>query len=291
MGYDRSENRNRPAEFPALVSRVSLKRQEVIRPVLEHPREYVLLSVRALARKLNTDPATTLRIVRGMGFSSYREFQRYLHELAIAYATPLELMQTSESRSSSTPAHIQESFDRDVKNLQALRHSLDFNRVASLAKRLYKVRRIVILGGDLATSLVSFLEYNLTILGLPAFTAVTPGRVAHMVRTIGKEDLVIAISFRRGLRQTVEGLKQARAKGAYCVGVTDTFISPIAHFAHESFLTSIESPSFGGSYVTPMAFLNVILVACANYRRARTIALLKEAEKEQRNGFRWYREE
>jgi len=40
-----------------------------------------------------------------------------------------------------------------------------------------------------------------------------------------------------------------------------------------------------------MALLNVILVACANYQRAHTISLLKEAEKEQRTGFRWYREE
>ena len=35
----------------------------------------------------------------------------------------------------------------------------------------------------------------------------------------GKKDLVIAISFRRGLRQTVEGLQQAHANGAYCVAL------------------------------------------------------------------------
>jgi DNA-binding MurR/RpiR family transcriptional regulator len=133
---------------------------------------------------------------------------------------------------------------------------------------------------------VNFLEYNLTILGLTTLTGVTAGQVAHTVRTVGKEDLVIAISFRRGLRQTVEGLQQARAKGAYCVGITDTFVSPIARSAQ----TSIESPSFGGSYVAPMAFLNVLVVACANHRRARTLALLKEADKEQRSAFRWYRE-
>jgi hypothetical protein len=29
-------------------------------------------------------------------------------------------------------------------------------------------------------------------------------------------------------------------------------------------------------------------VACANYRRARTLALLKQADFEQRAGFRWF---
>jgi RpiR family carbohydrate utilization transcriptional regulator len=287
----RSGPNRRPPEFAALLRGMSRKRQEIIRPVLEHPREYVLLSVRGLARKLDSDPATALRIVRDMGFGSYREFQRYLHELSIARATPLDLMQATARRDSDIPAHIEECLDRDLRNLQGLRHSLDCKRVAGLAKRLYSARRILILGGDLATSLVWFLDYNLALLGLYTMSATTPGRVAHCVRGLGKGDLVIAISYRRGLRQTVEGLQQARARGAYCVGITDTFLSPLARFAHEVFLTSIETPAFAGSYVAPMAFQNVLLLACAHYRRARTLALLREADKEQRTGFRWYRED
>jgi len=42
----------------------------------------------------------------------------------------------------------------------------------------------------------------------------------------------------------VEGLRQARANGAHCIGITNTLVSPIGEFAHESFLTSIETPSF-----------------------------------------------
>jgi DNA-binding MurR/RpiR family transcriptional regulator len=79
------------ATTPNLVERIdrlSIKRQEIIRPILEHPSEYVLLSVRAAVR-LQTDPATIVRIVRGLGFGSYREFQRHLHELSLVYATSL----------------------------------------------------------------------------------------------------------------------------------------------------------------------------------------------------------
>ncbi len=70
------------ATAPNLAERIdqlSIKRQEIIRPILEHPREFVLLSVRAMAARLQTDPATIVRIVRGLGFGSYREFQRHLH--------------------------------------------------------------------------------------------------------------------------------------------------------------------------------------------------------------------
>jgi len=107
---------------------------------------------------------------------------------------------------------------------------------------------------------------------------------------MGKGDVVIAISFRRGLRQTVEALKRAKENGAYCIGITGTYVSPIARFTDEFFVASVNSESFLDSYVAPMAIANLILVACANFDREATMLRLREAAKEQREGFRWYEE-
>src|SRR3979411_2596184 len=91
--------------LPERIEPLTIKRQEIIRPILEHPREYVLLSVRALAKRLGTDPATIVRIVRGLGFESYREFQHHLHEPSLAFATSLDTMQ-AVSRDSDMPAYV-----------------------------------------------------------------------------------------------------------------------------------------------------------------------------------------
>lgn len=275
--------------FDALLAKLSPRHQEMIRPVLEQPREFVLESLRGLSRRLQLDPSTMVRVVRGMGFGGYAEFRQYLHELSIVSATPLDLMQTG-GLNSDIPTHLRSSLDLDLKNLQGLSRSLDFKRIVRLAHRLYQARRVLILGGDMACSLVTFLEWNLTILGLPVSSAISPGSTVHRVQVVGRPDVVLAISFRRGLRQTVEGLQQARRRGAYCVGISDTYLSPLRRFSHECFHASVESPSFAGSYVAPMALLNLIIVASANYRRARTIALLKAADDEQRRGYRWFRD-
>ncbi len=277
-----------PLSLSARLSLLSPKRQETIRPALEHPREFVLRSVRATAKRLKTDPATMVRIVRGMQFGSYRQFQHYLHELSIAYSTSLDSMQTGSGRGLTIPVQARRSLEQDLKNLHQLIRNFDGARMAALARRIYGARHIVLLGGDLATNLVKFLEHHLMILGLPVSSATSPAEVVHKMRFLGKKDVVIAVTYRRGLRQTVEGLRQARANGAYCVGVTNTPVSPIGQFAHECFLTSIETPSFGDSYVAAMALLNVIVMACANYRRPRTLAVLKKVEQEERHGFRWY---
>jgi RpiR family transcriptional regulator, carbohydrate utilization regulator len=269
------------------IEQLSSKRQEVIRPILEHPREYVLLSIRALAKRLKTDPATIVRIVQGLGFQNYKQFQHHLHELSLAFATSLDTMlQSTHSGRSGQPAA--DSVLHDIKNLQGLKNSLDPQRFNHLAKRIYTARRISIIAGDLAAVLGEYLGYQFNVLGLPVFIATSHGSITHTVRSATKQDLVIAISFRRGLRPTVEGAEQARARGAYCVGIADTYISPLARYCHELFLASIDSLSFGASYTAPMALANAILTSVGDYRRSRTMQIVRELADEQRTGSRWF---
>ena len=279
-----------PSQLPAeLLRALSPRRRELIRPILDRPRDYVLLSVRKLAEVVGADAMAVLRAIRGMGFEGYAEFRQYLHELALVQATQLDAME-GPGPDSDVATQLRASLSRDVNNLSVLQHSLDLARIEGLAMRLHEARRIVLLGGDLAANLVTFLQYNLAVVDLPASICTRPGEVVHAVRNLRPSDLVIAITFRRGLRQTVEGLRRAHAKGAYCVGVTDTHLSPLARFAHEYFVTSVESTLYGVSYVAPMAWINALLVACAATRPARTVQLLKAADAEQRTGFRWYRD-
>src|ERR1700694_2294619 len=105
--------------LPERIDQLSAKRQEIIRPILEHPREYVLLSVRSMAKRLHTDPATIVRIVRGLGFASYRQFQHHLHELSLAFASPLDTLQPA-GRDSSMPAFVLDSLAQGLKNLHGL---------------------------------------------------------------------------------------------------------------------------------------------------------------------------
>jgi DNA-binding MurR/RpiR family transcriptional regulator len=289
----RGENRgeNRGDNLAARMEGLSDRRQQIIRPVLANPREFVLLNVRDLAKALGTDAATIVRIVRGMGFANYRAFQHHLHEASIAYSTSLDTMRASLVSKNGAANGGDASIHQDMKNLSALRHSVDLNQLATIAARVHSSRRILILGGDAATALVLFLEYTLTLLGLPVFAATAHGRIAHLTRTASKHDLVFAISFRRGLRMTVEGFKLAREKGAHCVAIADTLLSPLARFADVCFIASAETPSFGVSYVAPMALLNALIAECANVRRSQTLKMLREVDAEQRSGSRWYLDE
>src|SRR5258706_16460713 len=118
------------------LNRIRAKRQEIIGPIFEHPRSFVLSNVRSMAERLGTDPATVVRIVRGLGFPGFREFQHYLHELSLAFATSADTMQ-SATPSAGISGHVADSLELDFKNLQALKNTLDTKRLSEPAKRFF----------------------------------------------------------------------------------------------------------------------------------------------------------
>ena len=272
------------------IGRLSPRRREIVRPAFEDPRQFVLLSVRDMAEKLGTDPATMVRIAQNLGFESYKEFQHYLHELSVVRATSLDTLESSSAADSSVTSVMQSCLDQELKNIRALYNGLDVQRLEAVARRLWKAGRILIVGGDAAACLVSYIEYHCNVIGLPAYAATAPGMAVHAVRSLGKQDVLIAVSFRRGLHMTIDAIQQARKSGAYCIGITDTYLSPVARFSDEFFLAAIDSNSFGVSYSAPMCLLNVFLAAIAQVQRSKTLQVMKKVADEQLHGARFYQE-
>ncbi len=92
-------------------------------------------------------------------------------------------MKASPPRDGSVVTLIRDSVDLDLKNLSTLRHSISFEALAAVAPKIYKASRILILAGDLAATLASYLEYHLTIMGLPVMSATSSGRTVHLSAT------------------------------------------------------------------------------------------------------------
>jgi DNA-binding MurR/RpiR family transcriptional regulator len=266
------------------------ERRQSIQAIFDKPSEYVLLSLRQVARKLHADPSTILRTLRALGFRHYADFRSYLHERVVAFATSSEPVEYTLPRS-GVVGIVRSSVDCDLRNLKELRNSLDPNRVQQVAKRLWAARRIVIVAGDMTASLGAYLEYTLSMLGFNVFRASSAGEMMHRTRSVRKQDVVIAITYRRGLVYTVEAFKQASKKGAYCVGISDSFLSPLVELSDQFFITPTDRAAFADSYASGMAFINALLTAVVNVRRKDADAILKETAEEQRTGSRFYTRE
>ena len=122
----------------------------------------------------------------------------------------------------------------------------------SFARRIHQARRILVVGSDLAASLASFFAYALLPLGFDAESPVgTGGNLQHKVRLLARKDLLVAISFGRCLRVTVEAAKLARSRGVPTVAITDSDTTPLARECDDYFVASTAGATFSGSYVAP----------------------------------------
>jgi DNA-binding MurR/RpiR family transcriptional regulator len=68
-------------------------------------------------------------------------------------------------------------------------------------------------------------------------------------------------------------------------------LSPLARFSNELVIVPINSFSFAASYVAPIALIELITAGVGNLRRKQVVDRLKEADQEQKHGYRWYQAE
>ena len=272
-------------------SQLSRSRRLLIRAILDKHEETFFLSSREMAKRYNVDAATIVRTVQALGYKRFADFAADLRQHFVKQITPYTVLEAATREKRSVPDHVRHCLERDTESLSVLRSSLDADRVVDLAKLIHRSRRILVVGVDLAASLAWFLAYGLTPLGFDAEAPVaSAGNLQHKIDVLTSKDLLIAISFGRCLRETVESVLRARERGVPTFGITDGDTTPIAMHCDAYLVASTSSPSFAGSYVAPLALINTIIVASAHIQPKHALAMLGRTEAEYRTGERWYQE-
>jgi DNA-binding MurR/RpiR family transcriptional regulator len=275
--------------FVAAQNSLSASRQRLLQQILDEPHETFFLSSRELARRYGVDSATIVRTVQAMGYQKFADFAHDLRNHFVTQFTPYTAMKEATQKNRSVADYVNQSIAQDIENLNALKASLDANKVIELAKQIHRTRRIIVVGIDFAASLAMSLTYGLVRLGCDAEAPTgSSGVVQNKVKVMTGKDLLVAFSFGQCLRETVEAVKRARQQNVPTFGITDSDKTPIARFCDQYITASIARASFLDSYVASVAAINAILVACAHTQPKRSLELLAQSDKEDRGGARWY---
>lgn len=270
---------------------LSASRRRLLKQILDESNETFFLSSRELGRRYNVDSATIIRSVQALGYEKFADFAQDLREHFVTQITPYSAMKAAEQSNHSVSDLIRDSVDTDLKNLLAFKARLDPDKIIEVAKLINQARRIVVIGIDFAASLAGSLAYALVRLGYDADAPIgSTGVVQNKIKILTPKDLLIAISFERGLRDTIEAVKGARRRNVPSFGITDSDSTPIAKYCDSYLLASTERTSFIDSYVAPFAAVNAILVGCAHIQSERSLEHLRQSEEENFASVRWYSE-
>jgi DNA-binding MurR/RpiR family transcriptional regulator len=270
---------------------LSAGRQRLLRQILDESDETFFLSSREMGRRYNVDSATIIRTIQALGYEKFADFAHDLREHFVAKITPYAAMKAATLTDRTVADRVRQSVDKDLENLTSFRANLDPDQIVGIANRINLARRIVIIGIDFAASLAWSLAYGLLRLGYDADAPVgSSGMVQNRIKAMTPKDLLIAISFGRGLRETVEAIKSARRRNVPSFGITNGDATPVAKYCDSSLITTIARTSFIDSYVAPVAGINAILVACAHSQSERALEHLRDSEDQYASSTRWYHE-
>ena len=271
---------------------LSASRKRLVNQILSEPQNTYFLSSREMGRRYGVDSSTIVRTVQAMGYAKFGDFADDLRNHFEKQLTPYTSMKAATQKNRSVADYIHQSIDQDLSNLNTLKFGLNSAKIIELAKQIHSSRRIIVVGIDYAESLATSLTYGLGKLGCDAEAPTgSTGIVQNKVRIMTEKDLLIAISFGQGLRETIEAVKNASGYGVPTFGITDGDNTPISKYCGDYIVAATDRTSFLDSYVAPVAAINALLVACAHSQPKRALELLEKADKEDAEGDRWHREE
>lgn len=242
-----------------------------------------LETVAGFAREAGVGGATVLRFVRKLGFGAYSDFQRALREeIGESQASPLS--QYDMHRGHGAADTYLGKFLRDSQsNLAALFDSFDRKEFDDLIHLISDdSQKVFLLGGRFTQFIAGYIAWHLRQIRKRVWMVDGQAEswAGHLV-DIDRRSVLVVFDFRRYQQDVIAFSREAAARGAKVVLVTDNWVSPIASVARSVWCCPIEIPSPYDSAQTGLALGECIIGAVIQHkgqsvkRRIETIDALR----------------
>lgn len=237
----------------------------------QNPNEVAVQPVNAIAERCGIHASSFVRFAQSLGYKGFKELQQ-LFQKRLATAAP-----GFEARVKALEAELQDSDDRselgllrdlvvrDIASLQSLLDDIDAEDLATATDLLVKAENIFLIGQLRSAPVVDLLRYVLTMLGKRCILLDSGGGLAtHMARTIGKTDVLLAVSFRFYANEVVNIVEEAGRNGTDIIAISDSSLSPLAKWAKVLFAVPEHDYTFSRSLAAPMCLSQALVVAVAS---------------------------
>ena len=252
----------------------------LLKYIVENAEKVIFLTTAQLARDSAVSEATVVRLAQVLGYSGYKEMKQDLSRFIMRRLDTVERFKSSAEGIHSVGDLMRAVIQQDKNNLTTLSQGLEQETLSRVAQILHNAPLIYLVGLRSAYSLAMFLKSGLTLLGKQV-RMLTPEtwELWRNVSQVGRGDLLVAISFPRYTRLTVEVAETVHRSGATVISLTDSSVSPLA--AHSDHLLSAPCriDSFIESYVPALSILNALITGIGFLNGGETVEHLQKMER------------
>jgi DNA-binding MurR/RpiR family transcriptional regulator len=270
-----------PIPFEELITRnypeLTKSEKKVAEYVLKSPEEVAFLSSKALGKRVGVSDATVVRLSTALGISGYSELQERLRSWIKGRLTPSEkLRSTRVDRRKDIYTTIFEISTTNILNAQKEISRTKLNEAIDL---LNHARKIFVVGLRRSHSFAFHLHYNLSrILDNVTLMDLAFGLIYDQVIEMQNRDVLVAISFARYSKLTLQIVKIAKTRKTSVVAITDSPLSPVSQWADVALCADHGSPFFFGSHASTLVIIDCLIGGLSLKHKKRSIRALERLE-------------
>ncbi len=234
---------------------LSPKQQEIAQYIVANPNFTTMSTARDLAAQIGVDAATVVRLAQALGFQGYAELRQQLRHRYLGSLAPQAL--TEGQNPHATGDHVLTAMLRlDLENLRAALDNVEMSVAGKFVEAIQSAGRTLIVASGSYAAPAMVLSHHCQSMGYRVDFEPRGGTaLAAQLTALQDDDVLLAISFWRGYRETVQAVEWARAKGIATYAITDSVFSSLAVAAERVLVVPTEGLFYFQSMTAAMSIV------------------------------------
>jgi DNA-binding MurR/RpiR family transcriptional regulator len=204
--------------------------------VIDHPADVALLSAREQAQRAGVTPTTMTRLAQRLGIAGYdgvrKIFADAVRRRPDSYRGRAEEL-PAQRDSEDDAALVQDIFISLAQHLENFSAPESVERFTTAADLVASVGRVYCLGPRSSFAVSYIFHYIRSLFGSNSVLVDGSGGGIgiDVLRGVGRDDVLLVISVKPYVRQTIEAARYVRSRRGRIIAVTDSEISPLIPLA------------------------------------------------------------
>ncbi|MDR3085708.1 MAG: MurR/RpiR family transcriptional regulator [Christensenellaceae bacterium] len=240
--------------------KLSKGQKRIAEYIVTHYDKAAFMTASRLGEKVEVSESTVVRFAIALGYDGYPSLQKALQEMIRNRLTAVQRVEMTGDLSEI--AALSTVLRADMQNIRQTIEDVDEQVFLDAIEAISSAKRVYIVGVRSSGPLAQFLGYYMNFI-LRDVSVITSGvsDVMEQIARVGPRDLLIAISFPRYSRRTIDAMLYAREQGARVLAITDTPLSPLGQISDLCLTARSDMASFVDSLVAPLSLINALIVA------------------------------
>ena len=248
--------------------------------ITDHYDKAAFLTAAKLGEIVGVSESTVVRFAFSLGYKGYPGFQKALEELVQNKLNDAQKLQITHERIQQSQL-LEKILQSDAANIKHTLETIDQTAFDLAVYTILGARNIYVAGIRSCAPLADFLAFYLNLMfdGVHLLHTNSSSELFEQMVRIGKEDVIIGISFPRYSMRILKAMEFANNRNARVITLTDSIHSPMNLYSSCNLIAKSDMASIVDSLVAPLSVINSLIVALCMKKQTEVAKTLDTLEK------------